>query len=109
MGSEIMFAVASERLQYIVDQLGIDYTTLGRYAGVSKQAARKWCTGESKGLNMKNLFKIEAMTGYSARWIATGEGAMLLKDVSLLTDDELAMVQAYRMVKKSKITPVRPA
>lgn len=91
----------AKRLQFIVDELKIDGVILGRYAGVSKQAARKWLTGESKSLNAVHLYMIEDRTKFSARWIAIGKGPMMARDVAVLSDDELAMVLAYRSHKKA--------
>lgn len=41
---------------------------------VSKSVVSKWCAGEVANLKHVHLYAIERLYGYSARWIALGEG-----------------------------------
>lgn len=42
--------------------------------GVSNASVSQWINGESKSLRPENLYALAKATGYSAQWIAIGEG-----------------------------------
>lgn len=60
---------------------GFSQEALGDRVGVSKGAVSQWESGNTKNLKMENLFGIEDVTGYSAKWLAVGKGEKKLADL----------------------------
>lgn len=48
-----------------------------RQLGVTAQTVQKWENGDVQQIEYDNLQRIQSKTGYSASWIATGEGPKL--------------------------------
>jgi transcriptional regulator with XRE-family HTH domain len=91
-----------ERIHEARKAAGLTQKELGQKMGVSHAAVGGWERGESKNLRLENLFNLEDITGYSARWISTGEGNKLVaaapkgRSVYYLSDRESAIIEAYR-------------
>jgi transcriptional regulator with XRE-family HTH domain len=64
----------AERIQLIKDETGLSLERLGEISGVSAQAVQQWISGHTKNIRFDPLFRLSRGTGYSAEWIATGEG-----------------------------------
>lgn len=73
----------------ITDGCGNNASELARACGVKPSAVYQWVRDETKP-NCINIFFIEAKTGFSARWIALGEGSEKLdpSKVTFITKDE---------------------
>jgi transcriptional regulator with XRE-family HTH domain len=54
---------------------------IARQIGVDKGAVSKWVSGATKNMKNHHLFLFEDLYGYSARWIATGEGPRMVSAV----------------------------
>lgn len=63
----------STRIQEIVDA-GYKKSALARAAGKSAAAVTQWISGETKDIKADSAAGIQAVTGFSAVWIATGKG-----------------------------------
>lgn len=63
-----------DRIQYILDSEGIKQAELARRLGITRATISEWMKGRSKSPRMETPFLIESRLGYSARWVATGEG-----------------------------------
>lgn len=50
---------------------------IAREIGVSPAAVYQWLQGGIKDLRNENLFALADATGYSARWLGTGEGPVI--------------------------------
>jgi SOS-response transcriptional repressor LexA len=61
------------RIQEIVDA-GYKKSALARAAGKSPAAVTQWISGETKEIKADSAAGIQAVTGFSAVWIATGKG-----------------------------------
>lgn len=62
------------RIAYAISAAGLDQAAVARLIGVKKSAVNQWVSGKTKDLKNDYLFALEDVTGFSARWIATGEG-----------------------------------
>lgn len=62
-----------DRIQEILDS-GYKKGQLARFAGVTPSAVTHWVSGGSQEIKGEPAAKLEAATGYSAAWIATGKG-----------------------------------
>jgi transcriptional regulator with XRE-family HTH domain len=75
----------ADRITLVCDELERDYgmtrERIGATLGVSKSAVSKWESGQTKNLRNEHLFTIEDRFGYSARWIATGQGPRRVSEV----------------------------
>lgn len=67
----------SERIQEIVDA-GYRKSALARAAGKSAAAVTQWISGETKEIKSDSAAGIQAVTGFSAVWIATGKGPKMV-------------------------------
>ena len=79
----------AERIQLIKDETGLSLERLGEISGVSAQAVQQWINGHTKNIRFDPLFRLSRGTGYSAEWIATGEGQVKSQeklDPSLIID-----------------------
>ena len=72
-------------------------------AGVSVQAVSQWKLGDTKNIRMEPLFRLARGCGYSAEWIATGEGAprmVAVKHPEYILDME-PLTEEQRVVLRS--------
>jgi len=66
----------SERLAAAMAAKGMTTAELARAVGFTYQAIRKLETGASKDMMAGHVFAVSDALGVSARWMATGKGAM---------------------------------
>ena len=64
----------SERIAHAIRSSGIKQIDLAAHAKVSRSAASQWANGTTNKVTSANVFAIADMTGFEARWLATGEG-----------------------------------
>ena len=67
-----------DRISEIMRITGKTVGEIADIAGVSSSAVTQWKDGPTKTIKTSPATRLEAETGYSARWIATGEGAARL-------------------------------
>lgn len=105
----------AHRIHQLAKHLGVDQARLGMLAGVTKQAAGKWFSGESRPQH-EALMRLKEKTGVSDEWIMRGKGEMLLKNtvsepsgayhVNGLTDEEISLlgyIQALSVEQKQAL------
>ncbi len=80
-----------DRLKEVIAEKGIKPADLIRWCKISKSAVSQWKSGRTKP-TPANIFKIADQTGYSARWLATGEGPKQVKDEN---EDARNLYRAY--------------
>lgn len=87
----------SERLRDAAEHAGVEFspTAIGRALGISKQTAHKWMIGgEPRGAM---VFHIADTWRVDPRWLATGNGHMLLPPGGPgLSADEIEILKRYR-------------
>lgn len=91
----------SERIQRaikVVIDSGRDQRYIADYCGVSPGSVTQWKNGLTKNLKFDNLYRLADLTGYSARWIAIGEGPETSAELPgvQLTSHESALLSIYR-------------
>ncbi len=64
----------SKRIAHAIRESKIKQIDLATHAKVSRSAASQWASGDIIKVTAENIFAIADMTGYEARWLATGEG-----------------------------------
>lgn len=62
------------RIEIALEAVGLDATKAAPLIGVSREAILQWIDNGTKNLKNANLWKLEDLTGFSARWITSGEG-----------------------------------
>lgn len=82
-----------ERITKAIKDSGRDVREVARACDTSAQAIYVWMRGGVKDLRNANLFALADITGFEARWIATGEGP---EQRSGGNQRESALLQAYR-------------
>lgn len=82
------------RLGIAMDMKGLKGpTALGRALEMDRQTAHRWMTGANQ-LSPQNLFVCADALNVSARWLATGVGAITREEA--LTPDESAALAIFR-------------
>lgn len=66
-----------DRIKEAVDSYKGPKGDLIKKLGVSRSAFYQWLAGDAKNLKNANLYALAQNTGYSAKWLATGEGTKL--------------------------------
>lgn len=90
-----------ERTQEAVDH-GFSVGRLAKAAGKSSAAVSQWLSGETKTLKADSAAGLEALTGWSAVWWATGKGQRELTPPSRGVAQDLS--QARPIVSLSRVT-----
>jgi hypothetical protein len=63
-----------KRIEHAIAQSGINIAAIAKACDVSVQAIYTWMRDGVKDLRNENLFALADITGFEARWIATGRG-----------------------------------
>lgn len=63
-----------KRIQFAITASGKNIADVAQACGVSAQAAYAWVRGDIKNLRNEHLFALADLTGFEAKWIATGNG-----------------------------------
>lgn len=63
-----------QRVQHAITESNLDVDVVAKACDVSVQAVYSWVRDEIKDLRNKNLFPLADLTGFEARWLATGDG-----------------------------------
>ena len=67
----------AERVAKAINACGKTPSGIAREIGVSPAAVYQWIQGGIKDLRNDNLFALADATGFSARWLGTGDGPMV--------------------------------
>jgi len=70
-----------DRIQALIDA-GFTRTEIARAAKKSQSAVTQWLSGDTKELKSDSAAGIQAVTGFSAVWLATGSGPRMAADTS---------------------------
>lgn len=65
----------ADRVNLMLDELGVDQPALGKLAGASKAMVNHWLSGKVKSISAEFAYNLEAKTPFSAQWIQTGRGS----------------------------------
>lgn len=68
------FETLGERVKHAVVESGLSAEQIGARIGCSREAISQWINGPTKNIKNELLFAFCDVTGFRARWIATGEG-----------------------------------
>ena len=71
----------SDRIQEVI-KAGFTRTQIAKAAGKSQGAVTQWISGDAKELKSDSAAGIQALTGFSAVWLATGKGPRMAADIS---------------------------
>lgn len=63
-----------ERIARAINLSGLKKGEIAAACKVANSAVTQWISGESKSLKPENLFALAKVTGFSAKWLAVGEG-----------------------------------
>ena len=67
-----------DRLREVMEGAGLKKLQFAKAAGVSSGAVTQWLDGSTKAIKSSKAAALQAATGYSAVWIATGVGDKLV-------------------------------
>lgn len=70
----VAMKLVHERVKFAIEKSGHTPTSAARELGCSPEAVLQWISGATKNLRPSNLFALADLTGYSARWLGTGDG-----------------------------------
>ena len=74
---------------------GLTKSALARELGVTHTAVGLWESGDTKNLKNDHLYKLAEITGYSAQWLATGEGDKF-SSAGSLSKEEQQLIAGFR-------------
>lgn len=63
-----------ERIDHALRTSKTSVATAAKECDVSAQSVYAWVRGDTKNLRAEHLFALAELTGFEARWIATGKG-----------------------------------
>lgn len=86
--------VAEALNDYLQNVPGADVKKVAEACNTSPQAVYTWAKGELKNLKSENLFPLADITGYNARWIASGKGDKKTGNQGDMR--EVALVELFR-------------
>lgn len=66
-----------------------------RLMDVSAATVTMWLKGTTKSLKGDNAARMEEVTGYRARWLAEGKGAMLVSDPEPVSDEQQELLRVW--------------
>lgn len=96
-----------ERVARAIGSSKCDVADIAKACGVTLQAVYSWQRGEVKNLRGENLFSLADVTGFNARWIATGKGS---DQPEPLDQKEKNLLDMYRACDdRGRATVVRAA
>lgn len=72
-----------ERIAEAINECGLSRAELAEKLGVTNATLTQWSKGDTKNLKLENLYNLADATGYSARWLAIGEGPKFGSDAPL--------------------------
>lgn len=72
------YMTPAARIQKMMDFLGIEeQVVFADLAGASRSVVNQWLTGKIKSIDARYAFKLQDSTGFNAKWIMLGEGAVM--------------------------------
>ncbi|OLF82684.1 hypothetical protein AWH63_06680 [Marinobacter sp. C18] len=88
----------NERIHRAITASRLPQKEIASYCGVSPGAVSQWKKGDVKNLKFENLYRLADITGFSARWLAIGEGPERSAELPgvQLTSHEAALLSIYR-------------
>ena len=96
-----------ERIDYAIRSAGLKAADVARLLHVTRSAVNQWVSDRTKDIKLDHLFGLEDMTGFSARWLATGKGpqrAALSQSARILDEEPREIVQETLDFMGYKIT-----
>lgn len=69
-----------DRIKEVLEDGEHNQVAIAAACGISRQAVSQWVNGKSTDPRPIHVFAIADLTGYSARWLATGKGPRKGKD-----------------------------
>jgi len=90
---------------------GLSAAEVSRELNVTPGAVSKWLNDDTVDLKLDNLFALANLTGFSARWIATGDGSEIDTDslMSQLPPDMQQQLTALIVTTHEQINGPRNA
>jgi transcriptional regulator with XRE-family HTH domain len=82
----------AERIAEAIASTTLNDSEVARRIGCKSQAVAQWRSGATKDLKSDNLFALADLTGFEARWIATGKGPKRKAE----TAEEARLLENYR-------------
>jgi transcriptional regulator with XRE-family HTH domain len=64
----------NKRVTKAIESSGHYASSVARALKISPEAVLQWMSGTTKTIKAENIFGLADLTGFSARWLATGEG-----------------------------------
>jgi transcriptional regulator with XRE-family HTH domain len=85
-----------QRVSLAISKSGHYASSVAHALKITPEAVLQWMNGTTKTIKAENIFALADLTGYSARWLATGEGP----EIDVYSDKNIKHVHAV-MEKQS--------
>ena len=63
-----------QRIKHALKDSGLKQADIQRATGITRSAISQWLSGDTITVKAEYLFLIADLTGFEARWLATGKG-----------------------------------
>lgn len=105
VNKRLVMTTKEERIREAINGSGNTPSSIADRLGCTPQAVNQWMSGDTKNIKNDLLFGLEDITGYSARWITTGEGRK-----KVFGNDAIQMAEVFeRLDRRGKETVSRAA
>jgi transcriptional regulator with XRE-family HTH domain len=98
-----------QRVTRAVTASGHTASSVARKIGVSPEAVGQWMKGPTKNLRNENLFALADATGFSARWIGTGQGPEIDRYSSEAVRHVLSVMESLPPAEQNKLSRMADA
>ena len=88
-----------ERVRRLREQKGLSKGEVAKKLGAHRNYLNGIETGE-RGMTLRKAVGLARIFGVQLDWLATGEGSQMPPTETALTEDELELVQLFRMLPK---------
>lgn len=95
MKNEFDLSSRGGRVEFALDQSGFTPTSAAKAIGCKPQAISQWVSRPETNIKNHLLFKFADLTGFEARWIATGVGPQRKAEVGegiYVTDPKISRI-----------------
>lgn len=98
-----------QRVTRAVTASGHTASSVARKIGVSPEAVGQWMKGPTKNLRNENLFALADATGFSARWIGTGQGPEIERYNNAAIQHVLSVMENLPAAEQDKLARMADA
>jgi transcriptional regulator with XRE-family HTH domain len=108
----VRMSTLQQRLEKAMEHAKVRQSELAKACDISTAAVAKWFGGTAKNLKMEHLFAVADLCKVDARWLATGDGAMIKSKADPCTHQDIPqrridLIRMYGRLPDEVRQPIR--